>query len=290
MIGYYIAVGFGWLISILPFRVLYIISDFISFVMQHILKYRKDVIMTNLRNAFPEKTEEELDKIRFAFYRNFADLIVESFKSLTISEKTLRKRFKLTNPEVFEQLYAKGKGVIVVMGHYTNFEWTAMSIPLLTPHPSFAVYQPLNNKRFSQKVVKIREQFGLKLYSMNDTYPFMLNNPAKAPLYIFMADQSPHKGKIRYYTPFLNQNTPVHLGVENLAKKCDLAVVFIDIQRVKRGYYEVTAQLLFEDVKNTEQYQVTDTHVKALEKVIIKKPEDWLWSHRRWKHARKDHS
>lgn len=285
MIGYYIAVVFGWLISILPFRILYIFSDFISFVMQYVLKYRKDVIMGNLSKAFPEKSEDELNRIRFAFYRNFADLIVESFKSLTISEKTLRKRFKLKNPELFEKLYAKDKGVLLVMGHYTNFEWTAMSMPLLVPHPTFAVYQPLNNKRFSQKVVSIREQFGLKLYSMNDTYPFMLNNPVKAPLYIFMADQSPHRGKIRYRTDFLNQNTPVHLGVENLAKKCDLAVVFIDIQRVKRGYYEVTAHLLFEDVKDTEQYVVTDTHVKALEKVIKKKPEDWLWSHRRWKHA-----
>ena len=286
MIGYYLAVAFGWLISILPFRVLYIISDFICFVMQHVLKYRKDVIMGNLSKAFPEKNENELNRIRFAFYRNFADLIVESFKSLTISEKTLRKRFKLTNPVLFEKLYAKDKGVLLVMGHYTNFEWTAMSMPLLVPHPSFAVYQPLNNKRFSRKVVSIREQFGLELYSMNDTYPFMISNPVKAPLYIFMADQSPHRGKIKYYTDFLNQETPVHLGVENLAKKCDLAVVFIDIQRVKRGYYEVTAHLLFEDVKNTEQYEVTDTHVKALEKVIKKKPEDWLWSHRRWKHAR----
>ncbi|WP_417591992.1 lysophospholipid acyltransferase family protein [Owenweeksia hongkongensis] len=286
MIGYYLAVAFGWLISILPFRILYIISDFISFVMQHIFKYRKEVIMGNLSKAFPVKSENELNRIRFAFYRNFADLIVESFKSLTISEKTLRKRFKLNNPELFEKLYAKDKGVLLVMGHYTNFEWTAMSMPLLVPHPSFAVYQPLNNKRFSRKVVSIREQFGLELYSMNNTYPFMLNNPVKAPLYIFMADQSPHKGKIKYYTEFLNQNTPVHLGVENLAKKCDLAVVFIDIQRVKRGFYEVTAHLLFEDVKNTEPYEVTNTHVKALEKVIKKKPEDWLWSHRRWKHAR----
>lgn len=114
----------------------------------------------------------------------------------------------------------------------------------------------------------------------------MLSNPVKAPLYIFMADQSPHRGKIKYYTRFLNQNTPVHLGVENLAKKCDLAVVFIDIQRVKRGHYEVTGELLFEDTKATDSYEITNSHVKALEKVIIKKPEDWLWSHRRWKHAK----
>jgi KDO2-lipid IV(A) lauroyltransferase len=120
---------------------------------------------------------------------------------------------------------------------------------------------------------------------MEETYPFMLNNPAKSPLYVFMADQSPHKGKIKYRTDFLNQSTPVHLGVENLSKKCDLGVVFIDIQRVKRGHYEVSAKLLFEDVQATEPYEVTNAHVKALEDVIRKTPENWLWSHKRWKYA-----
>lgn len=286
MIGYYLAIGLGKLISYLPFGALYVVSDFIAFVLHRLLQYRREVIMTNLRRSFPDKSEAELEEIRRKFYRNFADIIVESFKSLSISEKNMRKHFKLRNPEVFERLYAKEKGVIVVMGHYTNFEWTAMSFPLLVPHPGFAVYHRLKNKRFSKKVVEIREQFGLKLFPMAETYPFMLNNPAKAPFYIFMADQSPHKGKIKYRTPFLNQDTPVHLGVENLAKKCDLAVVFIDIQRVKRGYYEVTAELLFEDAQNTDQYEITKAHVRALEQVIQRKPEDWLWSHKRWKHAR----
>lgn len=285
MIGYYLAIGFGWLISILPFRILYVISDFLRFIMQHVISYRKEVIMSNLRNSFPEKTEEELEKIRSKFYKNFADLLVESFKSLSISEKTLKKHFKLNNPEVFENLRKKGKGVIMVMGHYTNFEWTAMTIPLWVKNNCYAVYHPLSNKYFSRRIVKIREQFGLELYPMSNTYPFMLNNPDPAPLYVFMADQSPHSDKIKYRAHFLNQSTPVHLGVENLALKCDLAVVFIDIQRVKRGYYEVEAQLLFEDTKNLPKYAVTDAHVAALEKVIIKKPEDWLWSHRRWKYA-----
>ena len=120
---------------------------------------------------------------------------------------------------------------------------------------------------------------------MEDTYPFMLNNEDPAPLYVFMADQSPHRGKIKYRTPFLNQDTPVHLGVENLSKKCDLAVVFIDISRVKRGFYEVEAHLLFEDVQATADKEVTDTHVKALEKLIQKDPANWLWSHKRWKYA-----
>lgn len=285
MIGYYLAIGLGRLISFLPFAVLYLFSDFLRFLMQYVIKYRKEVITDNLQKSFPEKSEKEITQLRAGFYKNFADLIVESFKSLSVSEKTIRKRFKLLNPEVFQELYDKDKGVIMVMGHYTNFEWTAMCISLCVPNPCFAVYQPLNNKRFSKKVVQIREQFGLKLFPMKDTYPFMLNNPVKAPLYLFMADQSPHAGKIKYRSPFLNRNTPVHLGVENLSKKCDLGVVFINVERVKRGYYEVTADLLFENPNDTEGHQITDTHVQALEKEIRYKPQDWLWSHKRWKHA-----
>lgn len=285
MIGYYLAVFFGRLVSLLPFPLLYAKSNFIAWLLGDVLHYRNEVIETNLSRSFPEKSKAELKAIQKSFYRNFSDIIMESFKSLSISEKTLRKRFVLRNPEVFQELKDQNKGVIMVMGHHTNFEWTAMSIPLLVPQNCYAVYHPLKNKRFNKLIVKIREQFGLKLFKMEDTYPFMLNNEDPAPLYVFMADQSPHRGKIKYRTPFLNQDTPVHLGVENLSKKCDLAVVFIDIFRVKRGFYEVEAHLLFEDVQATADKEVTDTHVKALEKLIQKDPANWLWSHKRWKYA-----
>ncbi len=285
MIGYFLAVFLGRLVSLLPFPLLYAKSNFIAWLLGEVLHYRNEVIETNLSRSFPEKSKAELKAIQKSFYRNFSDIIMESFKSLSISEKTLRKRFVLRNPEVFQQLKDQNKGVIMVMGHHTNFEWTAMSIPLLVPQNCYAVYHPLKNKRFNKLIVKIREQFGLKLFKMEDTYPFMLNNEDPAPLYVFMADQSPHRGKIKYRTPFLNQDTPVHLGVENLSKKCDLAVVFIDISRVKRGFYEVEAHLLFEDVQATADKEVTDTHVKALEKLIQKDPANWLWSHKRWKYA-----
>ncbi len=285
MIGYYLAVFFGRLISLLPFPLLYAKSNFIAWLLGDVLHYREEVIKGNLVRSFPEKSETELKSIQKKFYRNFSDIIMESFKSLSISEQTIRKRFKLLNPEVFQELKDQNKGVIMVMGHHTNFEWTAMSIPLLVPQNCYAVYHPLKNKRFNKLIVKIREQFGLKLFKMEETYPFMLGNEDPAPLYVFMADQSPHRGKIKYRTQFLNQDTPVHLGVENLSKKCDLAVVFIDIFRVKRGYYEIEAHLLFEDVQATADKEVTDTHVQALEKLIQKDPANWLWSHKRWKYA-----
>lgn len=285
MISFKLALAFGRLLSFLPFWILYGISNFIAWLLHRVLRYREEVILTNLRNSFPEKGEDELQKIKKDFYRNFSDIIVESLKSLSVSEKQMRKRFVLRNPTLFEDLHKKGKGLIMVMGHHTNFEWTAMCTPLVVPQKCYAVYHPLKNRKFSSKIVEIREQFGLELFEMSQTYPFMLNNETQAPLYVFMADQSPHKGKIKYRTPFLNQNTPVHLGVENLSKKCDLAVVFIDIYRVKRGYYEVEAKLLFEDAQNTPPYEITKTHVKALEDLIRKDPANWLWSHKRWKHA-----
>ena len=285
MIGFYLALAFGRLLSWLPFWVLYLFSDFIKFVLQYVLKYRNHVIMGNLKRSFPGKSEEWYRKKRNKFYRNFADIIVESFKSLSISAKAMKKRFTLINGEVFDKLYAENRGVIMVMGHQTNFEWVATAIPLLVKQNCYAVYHKLKNPRFNKLIVSIREKFGLKLFPMAETYPFMLNNPDKAPLYVFMADQSPHKGKIRYRAQFLNQSTPVHLGVENLSKKCDLAVVFIDIQRTKRGHYQITPQLLYNQTQTTAQYEVTDRHVKALEENILRSPENWLWSHKRWKHA-----
>jgi KDO2-lipid IV(A) lauroyltransferase len=285
MLEYRIALAFGRLLSFLPFPLLYRISNFLAWLLEHVFKYKAAVISGNLKMAFPAKTTAQRQTIKSDFYRNFADIIVESFKSLSVSESEMRKRFVLRNPQVFEALQKENKGLIMVMGHHTNFEWTAMCTPLMCKQDCFAVYHPLKNQRFSRKIVQIREQFGLQLFKMKETYPFMLNNPSPAPLYVFMADQSPHKGKIKYRTPFLNQNTPVHLGVENLAKKCDLAVVFINIHRVKRGFYEVEAELLFKDALNTAPYEITKRHVKALEDLIISDPANWLWSHKRWKNV-----
>lgn len=285
MIGYQLALFFGRLISFLPFRLLYGLSNFIAWLLGEVIHYRQEVIDQNLERSFPDKNRQERAAIRKEFYRNFSDILVESFKSLSISEKELRKRFTMRNPELFQKLKDQEKGLILVMGHQTNFEWVAMAIPLLVPQNCYAVYHPLKNSRFNKLIVRIREQFGLRLFKMKDTYPFMLNNPDPAPLYVFMADQSPHRGKIKYRTQFLNQDTPVHLGVENLSKNCDLAVVFIDIFRGKRGHYEIVPHLLYEDVKNTADKEVTDRHVGALEKLIEKNPGHWLWSHKRWKYA-----
>lgn len=285
MVAYYFALFWAQLFSRLPFVLLYRISDGLAWLMEHLIAYRRSVIEHNLSRAFPEQSAETRKRWRRAFYRNFSDIILESFKSLHISERSLRRRLVLRNPAIFEDLRQRGRGCIVVMGHHTNFEWTAMGLPLLLKQDCFAVYHPLKNPLFNQKIVAIRERFGLKLFPMKATYPFMLNNKSSAPAYIFMADQSPHKGKIRYRANFFGQATPVHLGVENLALQCDLAVVFIALERVKRGYYEISAELLFESTQALAPYTVTDRHLASLEATIRRDPPQWLWSHKRWKHA-----
>jgi Kdo2-lipid IVA lauroyltransferase/acyltransferase len=274
---------FAFLFSLLPIRVLHAFSSFAAWLLYHVIGYRKNVVHDNLRLAFPSFSEREIAKTARAFYLNLTDVMIEFIKGLSISEKELKKRVLLKNPEIFENFQQKNEGVMVVMGHYTNFEWVALAMPLLVSSPCFAVYGRIKNPTVNHWVVNLRERFGLKLFGMKDTYNFMLTNPAQAPLYLFMADQAPHKGKIRYRAPFFNIPTPTHLGAENLAKKCKLNVVFLRAKREKRGYYSIEAEIITTNAPNDPPYYITNTHVAHLENLIREEAAHWLWSHKRWK-------
>ncbi len=281
----YIGLGFIYLISLLPHWILYGISDFIYFMIYHVIGYRKKVVNENLRNSFPEKSEKEIKAIERKFFRNLTDVMLETVKEFTISSKSVKKRFKFTNPEEFKKHYDNNKSVMMLMGHYTNWEY-GVTAPLWVPQECWAVYGKLENPVMDKYLVRTREKFGFTLYPMEKTYDVMLEHKQGNKLYMFMADQSPHHAKIKYWIPFLNQETPVHIGAEKLSKMLDLAVVFIDIQRVKRGYYEISAQTLFDNPKDTAEHEITDKYFEVLEKIIQKKPENWLWSHKRWKYKK----
>lgn len=285
MWSYYFVRGLGQVLSWLPFRWWYGLGRLLSALLEWPLRYRRRVIDRNLAIAFPQASKGQRTQWRRAFYRNFVHILVETVKSLSVSRRAIQRRMTLENRAVLENLHRQGKGLILVMGHQCNFEWVAMSMPLLVPQRCYAVYHPLKSKTFNRVVVHIRERFGLRLFPMKNTYPFMLENPDPAPLYIFMADQAPHKGRIRYRAPFFGVDTPVHLGVENLAQRCDLAVVFIDVFRSHPGHYRIVPRLLFDEVKDLPRYTVTDAHVQALENLIRQDPPNWLWSHNRWKNA-----
>jgi KDO2-lipid IV(A) lauroyltransferase len=249
--------------------------------------YRKKVVYDNLHNSFPDKSDKEIDTIARDFYHFFADLLVESIKIMHLSGKEISRRVKYVDAPLFEELYKKGKHALVVMGHYGNWEWLP-GIPLQVPNRTMSVYKPLNNKLFDNLVKKMRTKFGSDLIPMRSVPKVLLqylneNTPSTS---LFIADQSPMRSEIQYWTTFLNQDTPIYTGVEKLAKKYNMAVMFLVIRRVKRGYYNVHTKMLFEDVSNAESHEITEAHVKALEQEIIAAPQYWLWTHRRWKHKR----
>jgi len=281
----FIGIIFIYLISLLPHWILYGISDIVFFLIYHVFNYRKRVVFENIQNSFPNKTPDEVEQIARKFYRNLTDVMIETVKEFTISDKAIKKRYKFVNVEEFQKHYDNGKSVMMLMGHYTNWEY-GVTAPLWVPQECWAVYGKMENPVMDKYIVRTREKFGMTLYPMEETYNVMLNHTQGDKLYMFMADQSPHHAKIKYWIQFLNQETPVHIGAEKLSKMLDLAVVFIDIQRIKRGYYEITAQTLFDNPKETAEHEITDKYFEILEKIIKKKPENWLWSHKRWKYKK----
>lgn len=284
-IGTYLILPFIYGLSCLPHFILYRISDFMYFFFYHVLKYRLSVIYNNLKNSFPEKSHEELIKIQKEFYKNLMDIMVETVKEFTLTKKQVKKRFRFTNPEIFQQQSNRGKSVMMLMGHFNNWEY-AVSTALWVPQDCWAVYGKLNNPVMDKYLVRTREKYGFTLFPMEKTYDVMLQHEQGNKLYMFMADQSPHHGSIKYWLQFLNQETGVHIGAEKLSKMLDLAVIYIDIQKVKRGFYEITAKTLFEEASQTKEHEITDKYFSTLEDAIRKNPAQWLWSHKRWKYKR----
>jgi len=274
------------LIGLIPYPLLYLISDFLYLFVYKIYGYRKKVVQQNLKKSFPSLTKNELNRIEKASYHNFCDVLLENLLLYTISKKELQKRMKLLNPEVFESLHQKNKGAILIGAHYNNWEWMALSLGIYAKQAVYTVYKPLSNKSVDALMLKARTRFGANIIPMSAFGKTVLQNKNKASLNLMLADQSPHKSKVDHYCNFLNQDTPVFLGPEKLMKAAGLELLFVEVHRVKRGYYEMKIVSLEEEVSN-EKGATTLLHVKHLEKLIQQNPENWLWSHRRWKHSRK---
>jgi KDO2-lipid IV(A) lauroyltransferase len=284
IIFYYIVYSFSWLVALIPLKILYVLSDLIFPVTYYVLGYRKKTVFENLHRSFPEKTLEEIRQIAKKFYHHLNDLLFESIKMIRLSPKQLAERIPIKNPEVFHDLYKRGKSVIAVVGHYNNWEWILGTKPYV-PHHSIAVYKPLNNKWFDQFMIKIRSKYGTEIISMRKTLRTILEYKQKNILTVsaFIADQSPVWEEVQYWTRFLNQHTPVYLGIEKIAKKTDQAVVFLHVQKNGRGRYAVEIIKLFDEVLKTTATEITEKHTRLLEQIIRDKPEYWLWTHRRWK-------
>ncbi len=245
--------------------------------------------MQNLRNSFPEKSDAELKKLRAKFYRYLCDLFLETFKTLTISRKSMLKRCKLdiAGQKLFEKYAAENKNLIIVMGHYGNWEWAGNTFGLLGKHHLYIIYHPLTNKYMNRLIIGMRSRFGNGLIEMRNTMRDMIAHKNELSITAFIADQTPPP-EGAYWTKFLNQDTPIFRGTEKIARKLNYPVIFVNVKRVKRGYYEIFAETLVENPESTAEEEISELHTRRLEQEIIKQPEIWLWSHRRWKHKKPD--
>lgn len=285
--AYYIFYVLNWIITLLPLRVLYIFSDFLFLLLYYFPSYRRKVVISNLRNSFPEKTEEELKCIEKKFYRHLADLFIETLKLVHMSHAEQKKRFTYSNLEIIDKLREEKRDIIAILGHYGNWEWPTL-LPHYLKYKVVIIYKPLQNKYFNDLINKQRSKDGIVLTPMSLVIREILNFRSKKinTLSVFLSDQTPARGDIKFWTTFLNQDTPVYLGAEKVASKYDMAIVFFHIQKVKRGHYNCNIELLFDHTAGLPEHFITETHVRKLEETIVKNPEYWLWSHRRWKHKR----
>lgn len=286
-IGFYIFYGINWIITLLPLRILYFSSDILFLFLYYLPGYRRNVTSQNLRNSFPEKSPGELAGIEKKFYRHLADLFVESLKLTHLGNKELKRRFTLTNPEVLEQLHDSGRDIVVAHSHYNNWEWL-VCLPLYTKFKCISIYKPLQDRLFDRFLNRLRSRNNMGLTPMNHIIRDIIDNRKRNTrvLYGFIADQTPALPDIRYWATFLNQETPIYLGIEKIAVKYDMAVVFFNVKKIRRGYYSLTAELLFEHCKWLPEFLITTTHVKRLERQIRENPEYWIWTHRRWKYKK----
>jgi Kdo2-lipid IVA lauroyltransferase/acyltransferase len=277
---------FGYLLSLLPYKLIFLISDFLYIIVYYLVGYRKAIVFNNIRNSFPEKNDKEIKIIAKKFYHNLCDLIFELIKANYLSFNRLQKTFEFTNVDLLNKYYEQGRSVLYVCGHTPNWEIAGMLLPRFVKHEVNAVYLPLSNNVFDKIMINLRSRFGVKMVSSSQSLRKFVENKNKLTLNLMVADQSPIESEIHFWTNFLNQDTPVFLGVERIAKKMDYVVVFTRINRVKRGNYEVSFIPVTENPKETKEFEITEKHTKILEETIKMYPDNYLWSHRRWKHKR----
>ena len=285
---YLIAYPFIYLIASIPFNVLYIFSDFLRLIIYNLLGYRKKIVRSNLRKAFPHKSEDDLKWIEKRFYKHFCDITLEAFKSLTISSEEMQKRMVFKNLDVLTQFEKGNRSVIIMCGHYASWEWM-LSIGYHTVSQGYGIYTPIMNKYLNKLIIKIRKKHRGNLISRYSAIQQIknLHNEGNIAVYGFVSDQSPRPKPKSYWRPFLGVKVPVFVGAEMVARELDFGVVYAKINRVKRGYYEASFELISDQPKKTKLNRITDTFTEWLEQDIYSDPTQYLWTHKRFKHADK---
>lgn len=275
--------------ALLPMSVLYILSDILYVLVYKVVKYRLKVVRNNMKASFPEKSKSEILQLERDFYHHFSDYIVETIKLAHIPLEEVQQRAFLRNPELVDELMREGHTCfILMMGHYGNWEWFSSATSRFEDSRIYQIYRPLNNKAFDRLFVNLRTHFGSYGIKKNDTIRdiIRLKKDKIRSVVIFLADQTPSKANLHYWTNFLNQESAILTGPERIAKKMDLPVVFLDTSKVKRGYYTVDMKLITKTPKDTPEFWITEQYARMMEHCIMRNPAYWLWTHKRWKHKR----
>jgi Kdo2-lipid IVA lauroyltransferase/acyltransferase len=275
-------------VSMMPTRILYGISDFMYVLIYLIFGYRRETVRKNLSNSFPEMNQEEYKALEKQFYAHLCDLIVESVKAFSISKSETQNRFVHRNPEIFQKFMQEGRNVTLVGGHYGNWELFAVSVGLDISHQPVALYTPLKNKFFNQKITKSRSRFGLEMKSYAEVKELATKKDQKPIVVIFGSDQCPKLSQQPHWMEFLNQETGVQFGTEKFARDYNTPVVYGVIHKIKRGFYEIEYRMICEHPELLPPGQITELHTKELEKDIRANPAYWLWTHKRWKRKKAD--
>lgn len=277
-----------WIISILPFSILYLLSDFVCFWVYTVFGYRKTTVRKNLALTLPHLNTRERLEIERKFYTHLCDMFLEMIKTMNISEEEINRRFVLTNIELIKEYESKGKSVILMCAHYASWEWL-ISIAKKMNFSSIGIYKRINNKYFDKLIRNIRLRLKAELVTTKQTIELMEQNERAGikAFYGFASDQSPQLSRARYWDTFMGHEVPVYTGAEMLAKKLDMNIIFVRVKKVKRGFYQATIVPLVENPRDYLDYEISSLFLREVEKLIYEEPEYYFWTHKRWKHIGK---
>lgn len=275
---------FLWLISILPFRILYFFSDCVYVLVYYVIGYRKKTVRENLEIALPHLSKQERHVVEKKFYHHFCDSFFEMIKTMTISDSEMDKRFRFTNLEVYLDMEKRGKSIALLCAHYASYEWL-ISMNRKINFKGYAIYKRIRNKYFDKLVRDIRAKFSAHLIDTKETINVIHENQKNGikGVYGFASDQSPKASKAFHWGEFFGVNIPMHTGAEMIAKRMDLNVIYVNVTKTKRGYYEATFVEMVDNPKEIPNYQISDMFLRLVEQQILKEPEYYLWTHKRWK-------
>jgi len=270
-------------LSWLPMPVLYGLSGLVRAVLFSTVGYRRTVVAENLAHAFPEKSERERARIQRGFERNFCDQWVETLKALSVSKSSLQKRVS-GNWEVFEQLHREGRNAYALLGHFFNWEWASLACQWRAPQQFAGVYLPLSSPAFDRVMQRIRTRGGGWLISMKALRAGMQRLRGVPHIIGLIADQNPSQPSTALWLPFMHREAPFFTGPETMARRGGGALVFAAVRRAGRGRYQIVLEKAWDDARGAALEEITQAYVSFLEKELRAQPDNWLWSHRRWKH------